>query len=95
MYSVIIPTLWKQNTDLFKEVLVDLGSIDDVKEIILIDNDPAFDSNIKQEVLNTTSKLIHLQMQENIFVNPAWNLGVKHSTQPYLVILNLMMLTKT
>lgn len=88
MYSVIIPTLWKQNIDLFKEVLIDLGSNDDVKEIILIDNDPAFDSKVKQEVLNTTSKLLHLQMQENIFVNPAWNLGVKYSTQPYLVILN-------
>lgn len=88
MYSVIIPTLWKQNIELFKEVLIDLGSNDDIKEIILIDNDPAFDRQVKEEVLNTTSKLIHLQMQENIFVNPAWNLGVKHSTQPYIVILN-------
>ena len=60
MYSVIIPTLWKQNIDLFKEVLIDLGSNDDVKEIILIDNDPAFDSKVKQEVLNQRQGQIKL-----------------------------------
>lgn len=88
MYSVIIPTLWQQDKKLFKEVLVDLENNSKVKQIVLIDNEPAFSASIKETVLSGISKLNHLKMDTNLFVNPSWNLGVKHSTEEHIVILN-------
>lgn len=88
MYSVLIPTLWKQDKNLFREVLIDLENSNKVKQIVLIDNEPSFDMSIKNTVLSGVSKLQHLKMKQNLFVNPSWNLGVKHSTEEYIVVLN-------
>ena len=71
MFSVIIPTMWRSMRLL--GMLHRLYNSDDVDEIILIDNDK--DSRFSFE----NKKIKILEQDENIFVNPAWNLGVKEA----------------
>jgi len=88
VYSVIVPTLWVPDSTKFKGLLNEVNSHPLVKEIILVDNAPDFDENIKNFILDGIDKLIHLRMEENIYVNPAWNLGVENSTAPFIILLN-------
>lgn len=88
MYSVIVPTLWKANMDKFKDTLSELNKSENIIEIILIDNDPTVDEELKQHVLHNTTKVKHLRMDRNIYVNPAWNLGANMALGEYLVFLN-------
>lgn len=69
-FSVIIPTMWKSKRT--QGMLSALEASEHVKEIVLIDNDPSARKSVKLEHFK---KLIHLPQEENIFVNPAWNLG--------------------
>jgi|TARA_B110000483_G_scaffold92506_1_gene114069 hypothetical protein len=56
---------------------------DRVGEIIIIDNNP------KERILRVNSpKIIILEQKENIFVNPAWNLGVKNAKNENICIAN-------
>lgn len=84
MYSVIIPTMWKQNISLFKETLAELEAESLVDEIILIDNDTV--SSYISEI--QSNKLRYIPQTENIYVNPAWNLGVELATNEYVMVLN-------
>lgn len=68
-WSVIIPTLWKSG--LTRHLLMDLDECDLVGEVILIDNNP--ESRIQ---LPPMKKIKFYVQDVNIFVNPAWNLGV-------------------
>ena len=77
-WSVIIPTLWK--SDRIHQLLTDLNSCDEVGEIILIDN--AFGEPI------TLDKVKHYRLRENIFVNPAWNLGVTLANNEHIALIN-------
>jgi hypothetical protein len=81
-YSVIIPTLWR--SDLTVPLVERLSQCTRVGEIIIIDNDQAR-SRIQE--LNP-SKLVPLPQAQNIWVNPAWNLGVQVSRYGALAILN-------
>lgn len=82
MFSCIIPTMWK--IDNLKYELKKLNENKNIKEIILINND----------VYNTPewfnfsdySKLCEIKLQNNIFINPAWNLGVINSSCENLMI---------
>ena len=69
-YSIIIPTLWKSNR--IGKLLFDLIKCEFVDEIILIDNAGKF-----FEHFEALDKVKLVQMGENIYVNPAWNLGIK------------------
>lgn len=80
MFSVIIPTMWKSTRLL--GMLHRLYGSDHVDEIIIIDNDK--DSRFSFE----NKKIRLLEQGENIFVNPAWNLGVKESKNENICILN-------
>jgi hypothetical protein len=80
MFSVIIPTMWKSTRLL--GMLHRLYGSDHVDEIIIIDNDR--DSRFSFE----NKKIRLLEQDENIFVNPAWNLGVKESKNENICILN-------
>ena len=71
MISVIIPTLWKGEE--LPEMLKKITAHDKVGEVIIIDNDRKYRPNIS--ALNH-KKIKFLRQKENIFVNPAWNLGV-------------------
>ncbi len=87
-YSVIIPTLWRCNLEEFYKTLQIFGGEPQIKEIILIDNDITFKHKTKNDILNITPKLKHYPQQENIYVNPAWNLGVSKSGGEHLMIIN-------
>ena len=78
--SAIIPTLWKAKE--FLDHLVDVLIEDEsVGEIIIIDNafaDFSYDNE----------KVFILRQEENIYVNPSWNLGIEESECDKFIILN-------
>jgi hypothetical protein len=74
-YSVIIPTLWKCNLENFYKTMLIFCGEPQIKEIILIDNDITFKQTIKSNILNLSPKIKYYPQDENIYVNPAWNLG--------------------
>ena len=78
--SAIIPTLWKAKefTDHLVDVLIEDES---VGEIIIIDNAPA-DFSYDNE------KVVMLKQEENLYVNPSWNLGIEESYYDKFIILN-------
>jgi hypothetical protein len=80
-YSVIIPTLWKSNR--IGKLLFDLIKCEYVDEIILIDNGGKF-----FEYFEALDKVKLVQTGENIYVNPAWNLGVKLAKNDLIALLN-------
>ena len=79
MITVIIPTLWK--IDRLNLTLKELELCDHVGEIILIDN-----TGINKKIENR--KLIYILENENTYVNPSWNKGVKMSSNDKICILN-------
>ena len=78
--SAIIPTLWKAKdfTDHLVEVLIEDKS---VGEIIIIDNAPT-------DFFYDNKKVVTLKQEENIYVNPSWNLGVEESDSDKFIIFN-------
>jgi glycosyltransferase involved in cell wall biosynthesis len=80
MITFIIPTLWK--SDKIHETIEFFKSSDrrDI-ELIIIDN-----SN--SEFLDTDPRINVIKFKENIFVNPAWNLGVSLAKNPFVCLLN-------
>lgn len=80
-FSVVIPTMWRSERTL--PMLKDLDASDYIEEIIIVDNDTS-----KCPGLSDISKLIYLPQKENIYVNPAWNLGVETSSCDHVCILN-------
>ena len=80
-WSVVIPTLWKSPR--IYNLLESLQKTPHVGEIILIDNAPEHTPDLpKLEKLKILSKGV------NIFVNPAWNLGVSEATFPNIALCN-------
>ena len=78
--SVVIPTLQK-NKELFFNLLNMLEKDDSVGEVIVIDNS-------KLGVENNSSKLRVIVPDENLFVNPSWNLGTKEAKFEIVALLN-------
>lgn len=81
-FSVIIPTLWK--SDRIYKLLSDLNTCEQVGEIILIDNSNEYAEKIK----TIPSKVKIVPRDQNMYVNPAWNLGVSLSKFNNLCISN-------
>ena len=82
MLSIIIPTMQK-DLDVLNKLLLELDTDKSVGEILVIDN--------SGKGFNTCLKKVKVFVQnENLFVNPAWNLGIKLSSKdiPYFGILN-------
>lgn len=80
MISFIMPTLWKaieihNSIKLFKKI-----PNNDV-ELILIDN-------TNSNFIDDDPRITVIKCSKNIFVNPAWNLGVKLSKNKYICLLN-------
>jgi hypothetical protein len=78
--SAIVPTIWS-DPDITINLLKSLQESKYISQIILIEN------KILDIDLNF-SKLERHQQSENIFVNPAWNLGVSLSKNNKLLIIN-------
>lgn len=81
MYSVVIPTLWKSPR--IHKLLSDLIECDSVGEIILIDNNKKF-----FETYEDLDKVKLIQPEENLYVNPSWNLGIKLAQNNCVALLN-------
>jgi hypothetical protein len=71
-------------SDLIFKLLDMLNDNDMVGEIILIDND----SSKRAKQITSTSKLRIIEQEQNIFVNPSWNLGVELANYPNICISN-------
>jgi GT2 family glycosyltransferase len=80
-FSVIIPTIWKGET--LNNLLINFYNCELVEEVILINNDS---KNSKAIPLH--DKLIYVEPQKNLFVNPSWNLGVRMSKSNNIIISN-------
>jgi len=79
-YSVIIPTLWKsKRTD---KLLKDLEDCIYIDEIIIIDNASIYETD------RTIGKIRMVSKGENIYVNPAWNLGIKIAKNDLVALIN-------
>lgn len=81
-FSVIIPTMWYSPQ--IHRNLPNLNDCDLIGEIILIDNNPS----LKPSYLDNLEKVKYLPQEQNIFVNPAWNLGVRECIYKYICISN-------
>lgn len=81
-FSVIIPTLWK--SDRIYKLLEDLHGCQSVLEIILIDNSNEYFDKIDKVI----PKVRVVSTNNNMFVNPSWNLGVSLSKSSNIAILN-------
>lgn len=82
-FSVVIPTMWRYAP--FVEFLKDLVNFDVVDEIIIFDNDA---SRTPADPVLTHPKIKVFDYGTNIFVNPAWNTGVRISKNKKICILN-------
>ena len=83
MYTVIIPTMWIPHT--FLDQLGSLCRSPDVSEIIIINNKVEYTPN---HSILSDPKIRMINQESNIFVNPAWNLGVSLATNNQICILN-------
>ena len=80
-FSVVMPTMWK--SDKTERLLSVLNNHKLISEILVIDNNPSERPRMKR-----MKKLRYIYKGDNIFVNPAWNLGVKESKRENLIIVN-------
>ncbi len=81
MISFIVPTLWKADK-IHDSVKSFIESDIPNSEFIIINNEPS----IKYE--SSHPSVIVLEQSHNIFVNPAWNLGVKTAKNDLVCIIN-------
>lgn len=82
MFSIVIPTMQK-DVEVLNKLLAQLQEDESVGEILVIDNScKGFEC--------TFDKVKVLVQKENLFVNPAWNYGIKVSSPeyPYFGVLN-------
>jgi GT2 family glycosyltransferase len=80
-YSVIIPTMWKDSS--IFELLNEFYLCELVSEVILINNNRKDTPNFTKH-----KKLLYIEPYENIFVNPAWNMGVSIASNQHVTIVN-------
>lgn len=78
--SVVIPTLQK-NKEFLDNLIKTLSTDESVTEIIVIDNS-CTGYNFENE------KLRVITPENNLYVNPSWNLGVKESKEEIVALLN-------
>lgn len=82
-FSIIIPTMWRYSP--FVNFLTDLVKFPLIDEVIIIDNDT--EKTPDADVLRH-EKVKILSFGTNIYVNPAWNIGVKESRNKFVGILS-------
>ena len=86
MFTVVIPTMWRA-PGVFLQALNNYIDSDFVDEIIIINNDPA-KTPIWPELKHPKVYLRKNADEENIYVNPAWNLGVALADNDKICIAN-------
>jgi hypothetical protein len=83
MFTVVIPTMWKPDT--FEQQLILLCCSKYVDEIILINNEK--EKTPYYYILNN-EKILHIKPDDNLIVNPSWNIGVLLSKNNNICLLN-------
>lgn len=81
-WTVIIPTLWKSKY--IHEQLKEYIWCRNISEIIIIDNSNQYFEH-HSKIYN---KVNLIQPEENLYVNPSWNLGVEESKTENIIIAN-------
>lgn len=82
--DLIIPTMWKV-ADFTLHCLREYVTREEFERIILIDNDA---HHTPVDDILSHPKITLLQFPENIYVNPAWNVGYENSSSSILCIAN-------
>lgn len=82
--SVVIPTLQK-NKNLLFNLIESLNKDSNVGEIIVIDNST---KGFGEDLNKFAAKIKLIIPEKNIFVNPAWNLGVETAENEVVALLN-------
>lgn len=81
LFTVVIPTLWRSSR--IHQLLEDLIECERIDEIILIDNNRKF-----TEYYTELRKVTVISPDENLYVNPAWNLGIRLAKNKCIVLAN-------
>ena len=81
--TVVVPTMWMHGA--FLDFAEDFLQLDCVEQLIIINND---ESRTPVHSVLSSDKVTIIGHGRNIFVNPAWNLGVNASQTPIVCILN-------
>jgi len=84
MIDLIIPTMLAHD-DFLTHYLPSYIHNSHISRIIIIDNSS---NSLLQNVNMISDKIVLLRQKENIYVNPAWNLGVQYSCSDFIVLLN-------
>ena len=79
-FSVIIPTMWK--SDYLLKMIEVYNNSEFISEVIIIDTEPESKMPIDSDKVSVYTK------GENIYVNPAWNMGVSLAKTPFVIIAN-------
>jgi len=82
-FTVVIPTMWRYKP--FTNFLTDLVKFHLIDEVIIINND--IEKTPDAPVLKH-EKVRMIEFVENIYVNPAWNIGVRESKNKFVGILS-------
>lgn len=98
--TVVVPTMWRANK-WFIKALEAYEAVPEIKEILIIDNDKnRFDFLFEdqystkneflelQKVIANSKKINRIMQEKNIYVNPAWNLGVELAKYEKICIAN-------
>jgi len=80
MISFIIPTIWKAE-EIYK-------SIEQFKRLQVKNVELIIIDNTHSDLYDSDPRIIIVKCSNNIFVNPAWNLGVKLAKNKYICLLN-------
>lgn len=83
MISVVIPTMWKHAP--FCDFLSQVCAHAHVQDVIIIDN--AHEHRPAHEILDH-EKIKWINLGENLFVNPSWNMGVYHGEADIICLQN-------
>lgn len=83
MLSVVVPTMWKFKP--FLDFVAEMVKVPEIGEIIIINNDV---TNTPYHKVFNNPKVHLLNQLSNIYVNPAWNLGVEVSQYDKICIAN-------
>lgn len=83
MISVVMPTIWRGSC--IENELPKLLECSDVFEIILINNSPQNTPSWYEQYKNN-NKILEIKLSRNVYVNPAWNIGVAASSSKYVML---------
>lgn len=82
MIDIVIPTLMQSDKEVFEYSLSEANASNKVNKIFIIDNTGS------RQFHSTLDKVNTIYMDQNTYVNPAWNLGVNLSESENVVVMN-------